>query len=34
MDELLGWTQTKMQARYGSGHTVQAKKDAIERIAY
>jgi len=34
MDELLGWTQTKMAARYGSGHTVQAKREAIERIAY
>jgi integrase len=34
MDELLGWTQTKMASRYGSGHTVQAKREAIERIVY
>jgi integrase len=34
MDELLGWTQTKMASRYGSGHTIQAKRDAIERVTY
>lgn len=34
MGELLGWTQTKMASRYGSGHTVAAKQTAVECIAY
>jgi integrase len=34
MDELLGWTNTKMASRYGSGHTIQAKREAIEKVAY
>ncbi len=34
MDEILGSMQTRMQSRYGSGHTIQAKKEAIERVRY
>src|SRR4029077_10626898 len=34
MGELLGRTQTKMASRYGSGHTVQAKREAIEKARY
>jgi integrase len=34
MDELLGWTRSAMNARYGSGFTVVMKAEAIERVRY